>query len=106
MRHGWDPVAKVPLYIASQLTGRSSGVLDAHLMFGEPLLQLSHRVRAGSAQLFSEFVATFGLLAVIWGCSRKRSESVPFAVGLYITGASGSPPQRRLRTRPSQSPAH
>ena len=77
----------VPLYIASQLTGAVAGVLAAHLMFGEPLLQLSHQVRAGSAQLFSEFVATFGLLAVIWGCSRKRSESVPLAVGLYITGA-------------------
>ena len=77
----------VPLYIASQLTGAVAGVLAAHLMFGEPLLQLSHKVRAGSAQLFSEFVATFGLLAVIWGCSRTRSESVPFAVGLYITGA-------------------
>ena len=77
----------VPLYIASQLTGAVAGVLAAHLMFGEPLLQLSHKVRAGSAQLFSEFVATFGLLAVIWGCSRKRSESVPLAVGLYITGA-------------------
>ena len=77
----------VPLYIASQLTGAVAGVLAAHLMFGEPLLQLSHKVRAGSAQLFSEFVATFGLLAVIWGCSRRRSESVPLAVGLYITGA-------------------
>jgi glycerol uptake facilitator-like aquaporin len=77
----------VPLYIASQLTGAVAGVLAAHLMFGEPLLQLSHKVRAGSAQLFSEFVATFGLLAVIWGCSRTRSESVPLAVGLYITGA-------------------
>ena len=77
----------VPLYIASQLTGAVAGVLAAHLMFGEPLLQLSQKVRAGSAQLFSEFVATFGLLAVIWGCSRKRSETVPLAVGLYITGA-------------------
>jgi glycerol uptake facilitator-like aquaporin len=56
-------------------------------MFGEELFQLSQHVRAGGAQLFSEFVATFGLLAVIWGCSRKRSQSVPLAVGLYITGA-------------------
>jgi glycerol uptake facilitator-like aquaporin len=56
-------------------------------MFGEELFQLSQHVRAGGAQLFSEFVATFGLLAVIWGCSRRRSESVPMAIGLYITGA-------------------
>jgi glycerol uptake facilitator-like aquaporin len=56
-------------------------------MFGERLFEFSQHVRAGGAQLFSEFVATFGLLAVIWGCSRARSESVPLAVGLYITGA-------------------
>jgi glycerol uptake facilitator-like aquaporin len=77
----------VPPYIAAQLAGGVAGVLAAHLMFGEELLQVSQRVRAGSAQLFSEFVATFGLLAIIWGCSRRRPESVPMAVGLYITGA-------------------
>jgi glycerol uptake facilitator-like aquaporin len=56
-------------------------------MFGEVLLQVSHHARAGGDQLFSEFVATFGLLCVIWGCARLRSEAVPVAVGLYITGA-------------------
>ena len=68
-------------------SGAVAGVVAAHLMFGEAVLQLSEHVRAGGAQLFSEFVATFGLLAVIWGCSRRRSEAVPMAVGLYITGA-------------------
>ena len=77
----------VPLSIAAQLAGAIAGVFAAHLMFGEELFQLSQHVRAGGAQLFSELVATFGLLAVIWGCSRKRSESVPMAVGFYITGA-------------------
>lgn len=77
----------VPLYVAAQLIGAVVGVLAAHLMFGEELFEFSQHVRAGGAQLFSEFVATFGLLAVIWGCSRARSESVPLAVGLYITGA-------------------
>jgi glycerol uptake facilitator-like aquaporin len=77
----------VPLYVAAQVTGAVAGVFAAHLMFGEALWQLSQHVRAGGAQLFSEFVATFGLLAVIWGCLRNRPESVPLAVGLYITGA-------------------
>jgi len=77
----------VPSYIAAQLAGAVAGVFAAHLMFREALFQLSQHVRAGGAQLFSEFVATFGLLAVIWGCSRRRSESVPMAVGLYITAA-------------------
>jgi glycerol uptake facilitator-like aquaporin len=56
-------------------------------MFGEAVFQFSAHVRAGGAQLFSEFIATFGLVTVIWGCSRTRGESVPMAVGLYITGA-------------------
>jgi glycerol uptake facilitator-like aquaporin len=56
-------------------------------MFGEAVFQVSEHARDGGAQLFSEFVATFGLLCVIWGCTRLRSEAVPVAVGLYITGA-------------------
>jgi len=43
--------------------------------------------RSGGSQAFSELVATFGLLAVIWGCSRVRSNAVAFAVGAYITAA-------------------
>jgi glycerol uptake facilitator-like aquaporin len=56
-------------------------------MFRFPLISLSHHARSGFAQIFSEFIATFGLLSVIWGCSRRRSEMVPFAVGAYITAA-------------------
>jgi glycerol uptake facilitator-like aquaporin len=77
----------VPLYIAGQLTGAFGGVLTAHLMFGEPVMQISQHVRAGAAQLYSEFIATFGLLSVIQGCVRLRPEAVPIAVGLYIIGA-------------------
>jgi glycerol uptake facilitator-like aquaporin len=74
-------------YVAAQIAGAFVGVAVAHLMFGQALLQVSHHIRAGGGQLFSEFIATFGLLCVIWGCSRLRSEAVPVAVGLYITGA-------------------
>jgi glycerol uptake facilitator-like aquaporin len=81
---GWSDV---PAYIAAQVLGAFIGVGAAHLMFGEAMIQLSQHVRAGGAQLFSEFVATFGLLCVIWGCVRLRPEAVPIAVGLYITGA-------------------
>ncbi|HUQ94226.1 MAG TPA: MIP/aquaporin family protein [Bryobacteraceae bacterium] len=77
----------VPAYIAAQALGGYLGVCAAHLMFGEAVLQVSQRVRSGPSQMFSEFVATFGLLSVIWGCGRLRAEAVPFAVGLYITGA-------------------
>ena len=76
-----------PAYVTAQVLGAFIGVAVAHLMFGQALLQVSHHVRAGGGQLFSEFVATFGLLCVIWGCARLRSEAVPVAVGLYITGA-------------------
>lgn len=77
----------VPGYIVAQLVGAYAGVLAAHLMFGERVFMLSLRERSGTAQMLSEFVATFGLLAVIWGCSRRRSQTVPFAVAAYITSA-------------------
>jgi glycerol uptake facilitator-like aquaporin len=76
---------EVPVYIAAQIVGAFGGLAAAHLMFGQPMFFASHHIRAGSAQLFSEFVATFGLLSVIWGCVRLRSSAVPFAVGAYIT---------------------
>ena len=85
-QHGL-PWREVPVYIAAQISGAFAGVAAAHLMFGEPLFFVSHHVRAGNAQLFGEFIATFGLLSVIWGCARLRSSAVPFAVGSYITGA-------------------
>jgi glycerol uptake facilitator-like aquaporin len=78
---------EVPAYIAAQCSGGLAGAVVAHLMFGLPIFSLSRHARSGSAQVFSEFVATFGLLAVIWGCSRVRANSVPFAVGAYITAA-------------------
>jgi glycerol uptake facilitator-like aquaporin len=79
--------SEVPVYLTMQGVGALLGVIAAHLMFGEPVLSASLHVRAGLPQLLSEFIATFGLLAVIWGCSRKRAEVVPFAVGAYITAA-------------------
>ena len=63
------------------------GVASAHLMFGEALFTASRHARAGGAQVFSEFVATFGLVAIIWGSVRRHSLAIPFAVGAYITGA-------------------
>ena len=81
------PWRVVPGYILAQCAGAVVGVYAAHLMFGQQVLQVSGHVRSGSAQLFSEFVASFGLLAVIWGCSRTRLSAVPFAVGAYITAA-------------------
>jgi glycerol uptake facilitator-like aquaporin len=78
---------RVPAYITAQIIGAFTGVASAHLMFGEPIFAASRHVRPGLSQMFSEFVATFGLLAVIWGCARLRSSVVPFAVGAYITGA-------------------
>jgi glycerol uptake facilitator-like aquaporin len=76
-----------PAYICAQIIGGIGGAMTAHLMFGLPLVSLSHHGRSGPAQVFSEFVATFGLLSVIWGCSRSRSTAIPFAVGAYITAA-------------------
>ncbi|HEV7375256.1 MAG TPA: MIP/aquaporin family protein [Pyrinomonadaceae bacterium] len=78
----------VPAYILAQITGAFAGVAAANVMFELPVFFASRHVRTGGSQLFSEFVATFGLLAVIWGCVRlKQKAVVPFAVGAYITAA-------------------
>jgi glycerol uptake facilitator-like aquaporin len=84
---GGLPWREVSGYVVAQMAGAFAGVAAAHLMFGEAVFSASRHVRTGSAQLFSEFVATFGLICVIWGCARLRSSAVPFAVGAYITGA-------------------
>jgi glycerol uptake facilitator-like aquaporin len=85
---GGLPWREVPAYVIAQVVGAFGGVATAHVMFKEPALFFASRhERSGSAQLTSEFVATFGLLAVIWGCARRRPGLVPFAVGAYITAA-------------------
>jgi glycerol uptake facilitator-like aquaporin len=84
---GGLPWAEVPGYILAQVIGAFAGVACAHLMFALPIVSVSRRSRGGVPMVFSEFIATFGLLLVIWGCSRLRSSAVPFAVGAYITAA-------------------
>jgi glycerol uptake facilitator-like aquaporin len=78
---------ETPAYILAQVAGAFAGVIAAHLMFGLPLISISGHSRNGPAQIFSEFVATFGLFAVIWGCARTRPSATPFAVGAYIVAA-------------------
>lgn len=84
---GGLPWREVPAYVVAQVCGAVVGVWIAHVMFGERVFMLSLHERSGPAQMVSEFVATFGLLSVIWGCSRRRSDAVPFAVAAYITAA-------------------
>jgi glycerol uptake facilitator-like aquaporin len=74
-------------YIGVQVMGAVAGVWLAHAMFGEAILQVSTKLRDGPAQALSEAVATFGLLATIFGVHRSRPDFVPAAVGLYITAA-------------------
>jgi len=79
--------AETPYYVSGQILGGIFGIVVAHLMFGLPIISLSHHVRSGPAQVFSEFVATFGLVSIIWGCSRRRPDAIPFVVGAYIMAA-------------------
>ena len=75
-------------YIAAQIIGGILGVWATHVMFDLPVLQWSETMhRTGAAQWFSEAIATFGLLFVIFGGLRSRPEAVPTLVALYITGA-------------------
>jgi len=75
------------LYTIYQLVGAVLGVFAAHVMFDVPIFELSHHARSGVAQWWSEFVATFGLLAVIISTSRSHHEMTPVAVAAYITAA-------------------
>ncbi|HEY9839159.1 MAG: aquaporin [Candidatus Sericytochromatia bacterium] len=78
---------EVPAYLLAQVIGACAGVAAANLMFDLPVFFLSQHVRAGGSQLFSEFVATFGLLSIIRGCARLRASAVPLAVSAYIVAA-------------------
>lgn len=79
--------ADAGVYIAAQIAGAFAGVAATHLMFELPLFSASLHVRAGAAQGFSEFIATFGLLAVILGSARHQPRLTPCMVAAYITAA-------------------
>jgi glycerol uptake facilitator-like aquaporin len=81
------PWRETPHYILAQVLGAAGGAMVVHVMFGLPVISASHHARGGAAQAFSEFVATFGLLCVIWGCARLQPNAVAYAVGAYITAA-------------------
>ncbi|HYZ44068.1 MAG TPA: MIP/aquaporin family protein [Xanthobacteraceae bacterium] len=81
------PWSEAAIYIAAQLLGGLVGVWVAHLMFELPVWQFSITERTGAGQWLAEAVATFGLVLTIFACVAQRPESVPYAVGLYITAA-------------------
>ncbi len=75
------------LYVVAQILGGICGVLVAHVMFDNPIIDPSTKVRTGLGQWVGEFVATFGLIGTILGCLKARAEMIAVAVGLYITAA-------------------
>jgi glycerol uptake facilitator-like aquaporin len=81
------PWSEAAIYIGAQVFGGLVGVWVAHLMFELPVWQSSITERTGLGQWLAEVVATFGLLLTIFGCIARRPDSVPYAVGLYITAA-------------------
>jgi glycerol uptake facilitator-like aquaporin len=81
------PVGEAALYTAVQIAGGIAGTIAAHLMFALPVIETSQHVRSGDAQWFSEWVATFGLVATILAGIRFAQTAVPWLVGLYITAA-------------------
>jgi len=74
-------------YCGAQVAGGIMGAVLANVMFGLPAVSFAQHARSGGLQWVSEFVATFGLLCVIWGSARFRSALVPFAVAGYIVAA-------------------
>jgi glycerol uptake facilitator-like aquaporin len=85
---GIMPWHEVPPYVGGQFTGALLGTILAHLMFRHDWYTISGHERSGFAQLFSEFVAAFGLVSVIWGCRKVRSvAAIALAVASYIVAA-------------------
>jgi glycerol uptake facilitator-like aquaporin len=78
---------EVPFYLVAQVVGGIGGVMAANLMFGLPVVFASHHSRTGTGQLFSEFIATLGLVSVIVAASRSTITVVAVAVGTYISAA-------------------
>ncbi len=79
--------ADVPSYVIVQFAAAIAGVAAAHAMFDLPLLEWSQTARPGFGRMWAEFVATFGLLAIILSCAASASRAIPYAVAAYITGA-------------------
>jgi glycerol uptake facilitator-like aquaporin len=77
----------VPCYVIAQVAGAFAGVAAAHAMFNLPIYEVSTHVRSGLPQGISEFIATFGLIAIITACVQLRPAVTPYAVGVYITSA-------------------
>jgi glycerol uptake facilitator-like aquaporin len=84
---GGLPKRAIVPYIIVQVAAAIFGAILANTMFGEPAIVWSRHARQGPLQMLSEFVATFGLVSVIWGTAGSRPAAVPFAVGAYITAA-------------------
>lgn len=78
---------EAPIYIAGQILGGLLGVAAANAMFDLTAFTASQHVRTGASQWLGEAIATFGLMAVICGCARKRPEASPYAVGGYVMAA-------------------
>lgn len=82
------PWQEATLYVVVQAGAAFVGVAAAHAMFAEPaLFTASSHVRAGPAQAFSEFIASFGLLMLILGGMRRQAAALPYLVGAYIAAA-------------------
>lgn len=85
-------IQEILLYETAQSTivqslGAIIGVWAAHFMFAEDIFQISIKMRTGRSQGFSEVVATFGLLIVIFGGIQHKPDAVQVLVGLYGTAA-------------------
>jgi glycerol uptake facilitator-like aquaporin len=84
---GARPWREVPAYVIAQMLGAVAGVAIAHGMFGEPVFTVASHARPGPGQVLAEFVATFGLLAVVFFASRRGPTGLAVAVGAYIASA-------------------
>lgn len=74
-------------YVAAQCAGAVLGAATAHAMFGLPLLSFATRERGGLGQVLGECIATFGLVLVVVGGSRRSPLAAALVVAAWISGA-------------------
>ncbi len=74
-------------YFIAQCVGAIVGVLLAHAMFEQALIQPGTHIRSGVAQYLSETIASFGLLLTILMAAKQKSTQIPALVASYIFAA-------------------
>lgn len=72
-------------YVLFQFLGALLSVVSVHYYFGQQIIQISTNNRGGIEMIFSEVIATIGLIITILFVKKYNPKDVASAVALFIT---------------------